>query len=107
MLLYEPVNISARIYMEENFLYTLIIDQWLFNLKEPNSKLVCWRLRLKEFDCQIIYKKGKQNTNANALSRIEINALEDESIINHPGDVNRVFAFPFENPQPSTSREES
>lgn len=60
---------------------------WLFNLKEPNSKLVRWRLRLEEFDYNIVYKKGKLNTNADALSRITINALENESLVNNPGEV--------------------
>lgn len=59
---------------------------WLFNLKEPNSKLVRWRLKLEEYNYEIIYKKGKLNTNADALSRIPINVLEDESLINHQGD---------------------
>lgn len=44
---------------------------WLFSLKEPNSKLVRWRLKLEEFDYKIEYKKGKYNTNADALSRIQ------------------------------------
>lgn len=48
---------------------------WIMNLKEPNSKLIRWRLKLEEFDYEIIYKKGKYNTNADALSRIQINAL--------------------------------
>lgn len=54
---------------------------WLYSLKEPNSKLTRWRLRLQEYDFQIIYKNGKQNTNADALSRIKINALgsDDET----------------------------
>lgn len=46
---------------------------WIMSLKEPNSKLVRWRLRLEEFDYEVIYKKGKLNTNADALSRIKIN----------------------------------
>jgi hypothetical protein len=46
---------------------------WLMSLKEPNSRLVRWRLRLEEFDYDIIYKKGKLNSNADALFRIEIN----------------------------------
>ena len=58
------------------------------NLKEPNSKLVRWRLKLEEFDNEIMYKKGKQNTNADALSRIQLNAIETESVINDPGDIN-------------------
>lgn len=88
---------------------------WLFNLKEPNSKLVRWRLKLEEYDYNIVYKKGKINTNADALSRIPINALEEESLINHPGDADKdILDFlktlsenPFEeeadDPQPSTS----
>ncbi|KAJ3654355.1 hypothetical protein Zmor_013548 [Zophobas morio] len=31
--------------------------QWLFSLKEPNSKLVRWRLKLEEYDYDIVYKK--------------------------------------------------
>lgn len=50
--------------------------QWLFSLKEPNSKLVRWRLKLEEYDYNITYKKGKLNTNADALSRIEIHPME-------------------------------
>lgn len=56
--------------------FTIITDHkpltWLFSLKEPNSKLVRWRLKLEEFDYNIIYKKGIQNANADALSRIQI-----------------------------------
>ncbi|GBP14109.1 Retrovirus-related Pol polyprotein from transposon 17.6 [Eumeta japonica] len=54
---------------------------WLFSIKEPNSKLIRWRLKLSEFDYEIKYKKGTKNGNADALSRIEkepvnINSLE-------------------------------
>lgn len=52
--------------------------QWLFSIKEPNSKLVRWRLKLSEFDYEIKYKKGVQNGNADALSRIEINHNEQQ-----------------------------
>lgn len=56
---------------------------WIMSLKEPNSKLVRWRLKLEEFDYEIIYKKGKLNTNADALSRIKIdNLTEDNREIN-------------------------
>lgn len=54
--------------------------QWLFSVKEPNSKLIRWRLKLSEFDYEIIYKSGKQNTNADALSRVQINTLEDDQL---------------------------
>lgn len=51
---------------------------WLYSLKEPNSKLTRWRLRLEEYDFEIKYKKGQQNTNADALSRVKINAIDDD-----------------------------
>lgn len=56
---------------------------WLFSLKEPNSKLIRWRLLLSEYDYEIIYKKGKINSNADALSRIR---LPDQNIEIHPID---------------------
>lgn len=46
--------------------------QWLFSIKEPNSRLVRWRLKLEEFDFTIKYKKGANNGNADALSRIKL-----------------------------------
>lgn len=54
---------------------------WLSKLKEPNSRLIRWKLKLEEFDFSIIYRKGKENHVADSLSRIEINMNEtDESI---------------------------
>ena len=44
--------------------------KWLKNVKDPSSKLMRWRLRLKEYDYEIEYKKGKENTAADALSRL-------------------------------------
>lgn len=64
---------------------------WLFSMKEPNSKLVRWRLRLEEYDYEIIYKKGKHNTNADCLSRISLNALETESVANNVGDIDQTI----------------
>lgn len=73
--------------------FTIVTDHrpltWLFNLKEPNSKLVRWRLKLEEFDYKIVYKKGKLNSNADALSRVQINLHETNSVINNPGDADQ------------------
>ena len=33
-------------------------------------RLLKWRIKLEEFDYEIVYKKGSLNTNADALSRI-------------------------------------
>lgn len=54
--------------------------QWVFSLKEPNSKLLRWRLKLEEFDYEIVYKKGSLNKTADALSRIELHAVDSEPI---------------------------
>lgn len=51
---------------------------WLFNIKEPSSKLVRWRLKISEFDYEIRFKKGVKNGNADALSRVTINLTEAE-----------------------------
>lgn len=51
---------------------------WLNSLKEPNSKLTRWRLRLQDYDFNVQYKKGLQNTNADALSRVKINVLNED-----------------------------
>lgn len=53
--------------------FTIITDHkpltWLMNLKDPSSRLMRWRIRLEEYDYKIIYKPGKSNLNADALSR--------------------------------------
>lgn len=60
------------------------------NLKEPNSRLTRWKLKLSEYDFTVIYKKGSSNTNADALSRIQINNEETSSMI-----VNSSEGLPF------------
>ena len=86
--------------------FTIVTDhkplQWLFNLKEPNSRLVRWRLKLEEYDYNIVYKKGKRNTNADALSRIEINAVDKEdakSTAPDPGDIDETIEKFLEDPE--------
>src|SRR5436190_3909218 len=55
---------------------------WLMSLKDPNSKLMRWRIKLEEYDFEIVYKEGKLNTNADALLRIrkqfEIKTTNDD-----------------------------
>jgi hypothetical protein len=43
---------------------------YIFNIKDPGSRLTRFRIKLEEYDYEIIYKAGKINTNADALSRI-------------------------------------
>lgn len=42
---------------------------WLHNLKDPNSRLMRWKLQLEEFDYKVEYVKGTTNYVADALSR--------------------------------------
>lgn len=89
--------------------FTIITDhkplQWLFSLKEPNSRLVRWRLQLEEFDYNVVYKKGTCNTNADALSRIELNALENDSVTGNPGDISEEINKYFLSNEDSDSTE--
>ena len=54
--------------------FTVHSDQaslrWLLTIAETSERLMRWRLRLSEFDFQILYKKGNLNTQADALSRL-------------------------------------
>jgi hypothetical protein len=54
--------------------FTIVTDHkpltWVFSVKDPSSRLLRWRLKLEEFDYQIVYKPGVTNANADALSRI-------------------------------------
>ena len=43
----------------------------LLQISEPSGRLMRWCLRLSEFDFEIRYKKGKLNTQADALSRLQ------------------------------------
>ena len=43
---------------------------WFMNVKDPGSRLMRWRIQLAEYDYEIVHKRGTQNTNADALSRI-------------------------------------
>jgi len=53
--------------------FSLVTDHkplvWLNSVKDPSSRLVRWRLKLAEYDYEMLYKAGKINANADALSR--------------------------------------
>lgn len=67
---------------------------WLYKLKEPNSRLIRWKLKLEEFDFEIQYKKGKENVVADALSRVEINNNEDRNDADNESTVPNVDTVP-------------
>uniref|UniRef100_A0A6V7LZN9 RNA-directed DNA polymerase n=1 Tax=Bracon brevicornis TaxID=1563983 RepID=A0A6V7LZN9_9HYME len=46
--------------------------RWIFNVKDPGSRLMHWRLKLEEYEFEVVHKAGKLNTNADALSRMYV-----------------------------------
>ena len=43
---------------------------WVMNFEDTGSRLLRWRIQLGEYDYEILHRRGAQNTNADALSRI-------------------------------------
>ncbi|KAJ2947350.1 hypothetical protein O0L34_g17078 [Tuta absoluta] len=70
---------------------------WLRSIKDPDSKLTRWGLKLAEYNYDVVYKKGSLNTNADALSRAKIyhNSIESLAVNfddNEDDDIiNRIF----------------
>lgn len=54
--------------------------KWLFSLKDPNSRLVRWTLKLSEYDYEVCYKPGKLHGNADGLSRKVRKVTMDEEM---------------------------
>lgn len=54
--------------------FTVYMDRaalhWLLNINDPSGRLICFRLGLTEFHFEDKYKKGKANTQADALCRL-------------------------------------
>jgi hypothetical protein len=54
--------------------FTILTDHkpltWVLIVKDPSLRLLRWRLKLEEYDN--LYKPGVRNTNADALSRINV-----------------------------------
>jgi hypothetical protein len=50
---------------------------WTMSVKDPGSRLLRWRIQLEGYDYEIVYKPGMQNSNADALSRINALAGDD------------------------------
>lgn len=53
---------------------------WLFNAKDPGGRLVRWRLKLEEYDYEIVFKPGRINCNVDALSRYPVNAISTSGV---------------------------
>ena len=60
---------------------------YLNNLTLSSARLTRWRLKLAEFDFDVIYKKGILNSNADALSRIEVEQTSKQDNIVAKDDI--------------------
>jgi len=53
--------------------FTLVTDhqplKWLHSVKDPTSCFARWRLKIAEYEYEVVYKAGKINVNADAVSR--------------------------------------
>jgi transposase InsO family protein len=56
---------------------------WLFNITDPGSRLTRWRLKLEEYQYTIHFKPGVNNTNADALSRIQVVTTRAQTSSSH------------------------
>lgn len=43
---------------------------WLHKTKDTNAKLGRWALQLQNYDFEVVYREGKNNQNADAISRM-------------------------------------
>lgn len=49
--------------------------KWLVSLKSPTGRLARWAIRLSQYNFEVAYRKGSENTAADALSRAPISEL--------------------------------
>lgn len=56
---------------------------FLYNMTDPSSRLLKFRLILEEYDFKVTYVKGCDNVAADALSRIEISSEELKAMNDH------------------------
>ena len=83
--------------------FTLLTDhaplQWL-SAQKMEGLLARWALAIQEYDFHIVYHKGQQNNNSNALSRKAHRSLDVTavSVANKMMPPSKRFARPFWNP---------
>jgi len=74
--------------------------QWLMKVTAP-ARLVRWALRLAEYDFDIKYKRGENNTNVDAFSRLPIESGEILTVLigEDPIKVFNIHAYQRQDPE--------
>jgi transposase InsO family protein len=64
--------------------FTIVTDHkpltWIFRMNDPSSIIMRMKLKLEEFDYTIVYKKGKENSNSDGLSRMYTGTEDNKCI---------------------------
>jgi len=64
--------------------------------KDPGSRLMRWRIQLAVYDYEIVHKRGSQNINADALSRIgSVGKVKERTDILDENNNNKRFCMSF------------
>ena len=63
---------------------------WLRSIPNPTGKLGRWALKMAEFDYEIVYRKGKNNANADFLSRLGESDVDKVNVIQAEGSSNNL-----------------
>lgn len=53
---------------------------WIMNLTDATEKLACWRLRLLEFDFDIVHRRGVKHQVIDAVFRILITSADNTEL---------------------------
>lgn len=91
--------------------FMLITDhkplKWLHSVKDPTSRLVRWRLKLAEYEYSVEYKAGKNNVNADALSRNPVLMISPSDRQENDGDTDSSHDSPSEREDSDTESDEN
>ena len=72
--------------------FTLVTDHkplvWFQKSTSPDSRVTKWRLKLLEYDFDVVYKAGKTNVNADALSRNPVKSQNTAQVITYERERN-------------------
>ena len=56
--------------------------KWLMEKKEPTGRYARWIMKIQSYNFTIVHRKGSQNQNADAISRIDYSRLSSSSVPN-------------------------